>query len=139
MIPNRYMVNDKGVPRYAMGGDGPALNLKDAALTTAGAGTILAANMISGLIVRTGPTGAVTDTLDSAANLIAAFPTLQPGDTIDFWHSVNVAFAVTIAAGAGGTMITAATNNIIGANAARLVHIEILTVGATPTYEAYVI
>jgi hypothetical protein len=119
------MVGDNsGIPRPAYGGDGIFDQLKASALTTAGAGTILAALITGGLLIRTGPTGAYNDTLDSAADFLTAFPGLQVGDTIDFYHANQVAYVGTIVAGAGMTANTAAGNNTIPANASRRIHIE---------------
>jgi len=136
MLPNRYLISDRGIPRVAMSGDGPSLNLKDTALTTAGAGTLLAALFSSGFILRTGPGAAVADTLDTGVNFDAAYPLLTIGDSFDAYYSNNVAFAITITAAAGMTLVTAAANNIVAANTGRLLHFEKTGVG---TYDVYVI
>ena len=76
------------------------------ALITAGAGTLTAAIITSGICVRTGPTGAYTDTTDTASNIIAAIPDCSPGDTFRFRHINTVAYAMTLAAGTGVTLGT---------------------------------
>lgn len=135
--PLRMMVQSSpDLPRPAVSGDGPLLNLTDTPLTTAGNGTILAALMASGLILRTGPGGAYADTLDTGANIDAAYPNLSVGDTIDFWLCNSVAFANTITAAAGITLKTAAGNNAIAASTSKLIHLEKTGVG---TYDCYVI
>lgn len=130
------VVDNGGVPRYIAPGDGILNSMKDNALTTAGAGTILAALMASGLILRTGPGLAYADTLDTGANLDAAFPNMQVGDSIDFYHSNNVGVACTITASAGCVLNTAAANNVIAANSSKLIHIKKLGVAS---WEASVI
>lgn len=86
-------------------------------LTTVGAGTILGNQLISGIINRTGPTGAFTDTTDSAQNIInsilsnvylatgANTPLGVPvGTTFRVSYINSVAFAMTLAAGSGVTL-----------------------------------
>jgi len=132
----RINVVDSGLARPAAAGDGPLLNIVDSALTTVGAGTLLASIIQTGLLLRTGPTAAYADTIDTGANLDAAMPNLAVGDTLDFWYSNNVAFACTITAAAGVTLGTAAANNVVPANSSRLIHLE--KVG-TASYHLYVI
>lgn len=136
MIPNRLMIQDAGIARVAAKGDGPVLNLGASTLTTVGAGTLLAAKLSSGLLLRTGPTGAYADTVDTAANIDTAFPHLQKGDTFDVYYSNSVAFASTITAAAGVTLKTATANNVVAASTGRLLHFEKTAAGA---YDLYVI
>lgn len=137
MLPNRMLINDHtGVPRAAMPGDGPLLNLKPTALTTAGAGTLLAALLLTGMILRTGPGGAYADTIDTGVNLATAFPQLQVGESIYIYYVNSVAFASTITAAAGVTLGSAAANNVIAANTGRLL---MLNKTAAATYVLYVI
>jgi len=136
MIPNRSNIYDSGMARVARKGDGPNLNLGASTLTTAGAGTLLAALLSTGLILRTGPGGAFADTIDTAANIDAAFPNLQVGDTFDVFYSCSVAFASTITAAAGITLKTAAANNVVAASTGRILHFEKTGAGA---YDLYVI
>ena len=49
------------------------LNPTNTNVTTIGAGTLLAAALIGGFITRSGPVGNVNDTLDSTANILAAY------------------------------------------------------------------
>lgn len=89
-------------------------------LSTAGAGTITAAQIATGIVVRTGPTGAYTDTTDSAANIIAAIAgnniaaDAVQGTSFRVRYLNTVAFAQTLAAGSGvvlgsGTLNVAAS------------------------------
>ena len=73
-------------------------------ITTVGAGTLTAAALIGGVIVRTGSTGAFTDTTATAAALAAAVPSFTAGMSwlVDIQN--KTAFAETLAAGAGVTL-----------------------------------
>ena len=136
-LPYRQKIEDNsGISRMAQPGDGPILNLSPTALTTAGAGTILAILLATGLIVRTGPAGAVADTIDTGANLDIAFPNMQIGDSIALWYIVSVGFAITITAATGVTLGSAAANNVIAANTGRML---VLRKTAVATYILYVI
>lgn len=114
---------DQGVTRPINPGDiiaGGESTLAGA-ITTAGAGTWLAPNIVTGIIARSGPTGAYTDTTDTAANIIAALagsaylPEVLNGTTFRFLVQNTVAFALTFAAGTGvvagtGTLNIAASS-----------------------------
>jgi hypothetical protein len=136
MIPNRVNVYDSGIARVAYKGDGPTLNLGASNLATAGAGTLLAALLATGMLFRTGPAAAYADTTDTGANLDAKFPKLAVGDTFDVYYINSVAFASTITAAAGITLITAAANNVVAASTGRILHFEKTGVAA---YALYVI
>lgn len=122
----RPVVYDGGLQRQTFPGDvlagGEALN----ALTTAGAGTLTAALMISGIINRTGPGGAYNDTTDTAQNiinaLVAPYPFGQTGNTgissgvavpngltFRLKHINTVAFVMTMVAGTGVTLVGTTT------------------------------
>jgi hypothetical protein len=74
-------------------------------ITTVGNGTLTAAALVGDIIVRTGPTGAFTDTTDTAANIIAAFPSGAPLNVANEVLIKNAtAFPMTIAAGTGVTL-----------------------------------
>ena len=78
--------------------------LASTAMTTVGNGTLTAAGITSGLIKRSGSTSAFTDTSDSAANIIAALPNAQVGQSWFLLIENDTAFAETIAAGTGVTL-----------------------------------
>lgn len=80
-------------------------------ITTAGAGTIPAEAVLSGIINRTGPAGGFADTFPSAASLLAAEPSLNRGDAFEFLYINGVAQAMTGAAfaGSGDTVVNVAT------------------------------
>lgn len=137
MLPINFLVQAKSeLPRPAVPGDGLFMRMRPTALTTAGAGTLLAALLTSGMLLRTGPGGAYADTIDTGANLTAAFPDMEVGDAIDLYYVNNVAFASTITAAAGVTLRTAAANNVVAASTGRLLHL--VKTGAA-TYDLYVI
>lgn len=99
-------------------------------LTTAGSGTITGALFNNSIISRTGPTGAYTDTTDTAANIVAAllgspYNTgifsnasigLPTNSTYRLRYINTVAFAMTLAAGTG---VTLGTNTGIAASSWR--------------------
>ena len=124
------------LPRFAVPGDGPMLNLAPTALSTAGAGTILAALLATGLVIRTGPTGAVADTIDTGANLDTQFPYLAVGDALDILYANQVNYVLTITAATGVTLKTAAGNNAMAAFSTRILH---LVKTGTATYDLYVL
>ncbi len=74
------------------------------ALATVGAGTLLAAAIVGGVITRSGSTAAYTDTTDTAAAIIAAVPGYSVGQSWPLIIDNTVAFAQTLAAGAGVTL-----------------------------------
>lgn len=95
-------------------------NILTGALATAGAGTWTGAAIASGMINRTGPVGAYTDTTDTATNILAALKgnspgiDILPGTTFRMLLINTVAQALTFAAGAGvvtgtGTLNVAAS------------------------------
>jgi len=80
-------------------------NVVNTNITTAGAGALTAAALTGGLITRTGPTGAYTDTTATAAQLLAALGADTPvGSSRLVYIKNTVAFAETLAAGSGVTL-----------------------------------
>lgn len=83
------------------------LNPSVAAIAAAAGTTLTAANLLTTNVVRTGPTAAFADTLDTAANIIAA---LSPGAAGQYKGSFecqyinNTAYVGTIQAGTGVTL-----------------------------------
>lgn len=102
-------------------------------LTTVGAGTILASLIASGVVKRSGPTGAYTDTTDSAANILAAiagnapYAGVSPGHTFRLLYKNTVAEAMTLAAGAGVILGDGTTSLIASAVREYLFKIRSLT------------
>lgn len=66
--------------------------------------TILAAALVGGQINRSGPTGAYTDTTDTAAHIVAALPSFLVGAQFYVVFKNATTFSQTLAAGAGVTL-----------------------------------
>jgi len=83
------------------------LRQANTALTTVGAGLILGAALKGQFITRSGPTGAFTDTTDTAANILSAFLGMynifEPV-TFAVQYVNTTAYTATLAAGAGVTI-----------------------------------
>jgi len=79
--------------------------------------TLTVAAMAGGVYQRAGMTAGRSDTTDTAANIIAAFPNMDIGDSMVLVISVSVAFTLTLLAGAGVTLAGATT---VIANSMRL-------------------
>lgn len=112
-----------------------------ASIATAGAGTYTAANLLTGIIVRDCAGAGRTDTLDTAANLVAAITGVKVGDTLRV-HVINgsdAAETITLAAGTGGGFDTnqTATSRVIPQNTSKDIYIRFTNV--TAASEAYVI
>lgn len=83
------------------GGAGETINT---AITTVGNGTLTGAALTGGVVTRTGPTGAYTDTTATAAQIVAAIGSPFVGQSF-FVHIKNgVAFVETLTAGSGVTI-----------------------------------
>lgn len=107
------MVQDTtlGTFRAASVGDGWIAAPAETVLADANS-TITAAAIAGGLVTQV-PTAARTDTTDTAANIAAAFPNMDIGDTFVFMICAKAAFALTIA---GGTGVTASGNLTVPAS-----------------------
>ncbi len=79
-------------------------------LATAGAGTLTGAILATNILSRTGPTGAVADTVDVATNIIAAIPKASSGDSYRLRYINNVAYAITVTAATGVTVTSGVVN-----------------------------
>ena len=73
-------------------------------LTTNGAGTILAATIVGGDLLRTVPTTAFTDTSDTAANIIAALHGATIGQSWEWTYQNQTSTTATLAGGSGATL-----------------------------------
>lgn len=100
----RSMVMDGGLVRVARAGDN--LNSSCSLLTVAADAnrTLTAADLAGGLIQFTGFTAGRTLTLDTAANILAANPWMDIGDSFRVDVSIVPAFAGTLATGTGVTL-----------------------------------
>ena len=90
-----------------------SLVLGNNAVTTVGNGTLPAAALLAGFITRSGPTGAFTDTTDTAANIIAALLGMQnvavAGGVAFTCRYINTTSYVATLAGGTGVTLTANT------------------------------
>lgn len=115
-----------------------------ASIATVGAGSPTAANLLTGTIVRDCAGASRTDTLPTAALLVAAITAWTPavGDIIECLYingSDPVTEIITLAEGTGGgwdTNQTAVSRTILG-TCSKLIRIRLTNV--TPSSEAYVV
>jgi hypothetical protein len=141
----RPLIMDGQLNRSIQPGDVLLLGEVIQPLTTVGAGTLTALLVASGLIYRTGPTGAYTDTTDTAANIInqivaqynyttaataglSSGVAVQNGTTVRLRYMNSVAFVATIAAGTGVTL----GNNATTVNASSVKDFLITVTNGTP-------
>lgn len=107
----------------------------------AGANTITAAILLSGIYVRDCNGAGRTDTFDTAANIVAALPGAAVGDIIRLLivNGTNGAFAITLAVPASGAFDgnQAAATRIIGQNTSKTISLRLTNV--TGGAEAYVV
>lgn len=99
------LLNTNGVLSVVIPGMGAPV-----AITTAGAGTLTAASIVAGVIMRSGPTAAYTDTTDTATAILALLDDPVVGDAWDFTHVNGVAFACTLVGGVGVTLAGVTAN-----------------------------
>ena len=71
--------------------------------------TLSAATMLSGLLVHTSVTGAGTLTLDTGANIEAAFPEWQVGEVYSVFYLNDGTQTVTLTTATGATALSAQT------------------------------
>lgn len=115
------------------------------AISTVGAGILTGAALASGIITRTGPVGAYTDTTDSAQNIITALAgngyavDSLPGTSWRMRYINTVAEAMTLAAGTGVVLNTTGSGVLnVAASTVREWLMHILNSTATTTQNAVV-
>lgn len=87
-----------------LGGGGVTQDIINTNITTVGNGTLTAAGMLGGLITRTGPVAAYTDTTDTAAAIVTAVGGFFLNATLPITIKNGTAFAETLTAGTGVTL-----------------------------------
>lgn len=111
-----------------------------ASINTAGAATYTAAQVLNGIIVRDCAGSGRTDTLPTAALLLAALPGAEVGDVLELKiiNGSDNAETITIAEGSGGGWDTlqVAGTRIIPQNTTKTLFIRITGV-STPAYVVY--
>jgi hypothetical protein len=122
----KMMARDSGLMRQVSIGDLLGASETLTALATAGAGALTGALLANNIINRTGPGGAVADTLDTAPNIIAAVPGAATGDSWRIRYINTVAFAITWTGVTGVTV----TNGIV--NASSVKEFLVVLTNATP-------
>lgn len=103
-----------------------------AANTTAGNATLLASQLIQGILRRTGPAAGFSDTFPSADSLLAAEPDLTVGDSFEFIYINGVAQAMTAVAGEG---VVLGSNTGVAASAVRKYLLTILGTGPRQVFQ----
>jgi len=110
-------------------------------VATAGAGTITAAMILSKIYVRDCAGAGRTDTLSTAALLVAAVPGAKVGDVLELQviNGSDAAESITLAAGTGGDFDANQTagSRIVAQNTSKRVLIRLTNV--TAASEAYVV
>jgi hypothetical protein len=117
------------------------INAAAASYATAGNITYTAAEVLDGIIVRDCAGAGRTDTLPTAALLVAAIPGVANGDVARVYiiNGSDAAEAITLAAGSGGVFDTnqTAASRVIPQNTSKMVHIRFTDVGSGT--EAYAV
>lgn len=109
-------------------------------ITTAGAATYTAAQVLGGIIWRDPAGAGRTDVLPTAALLVAAMIEEQVGDCIDVLvvNEADENETITLSAGTGGAFDQLAATRIIPQNTSRLVRIVLTNVTAgSEAYKVY--
>lgn len=94
-----------------LSGGGTTTDFVSTPITTVGNGTLTAAALLGGIVVRTGPVAAFTDTTAAAAAIVTLIGAFVSGATFSFIIKNATAFVETLA---GGTGVTAPTTAIVG-------------------------
>lgn len=105
----RVQVNDMGIERPARAGDGILSAPVIATIATDANQTLAVKDMIGGIVQFSSFSAGRTVTTDTAANILAACPQLDIGDSFMIMVSCVAAFAATWAAGTGVTLAGRAT------------------------------
>lgn len=88
----------------ALSGNGLTQDILNTPITTVGNGTLTAAAMLGGIITRTGPVAAYTDTTATAAQIIAAIGSFNLNATFVMTIKNATAFVQTLSAGSNVTL-----------------------------------
>ena len=105
----RTIVQDGGLSRNSRGGDNILSSRSLTSVSADANATLTVAVIAGGLVQFTGFTAGRTLTTDTAANIIAANPWMDVGDSFEVLVSSSQAFAGTLAAGSGVTLAGLAT------------------------------
>ena len=101
----RAVVQDPGgLSRAGRAGDNRLELVVPTIISADAVDTLTVAKIAAGLVAYTGFTAARVLTTDTAANILAAFPSMDIGDSISLQIGISTAFAGTLAAGTGITL-----------------------------------
>jgi len=125
----RVMLDDGGVQRRARAGDASSNNPVITTNASAGNQSITIPMIAGGVGVFTGAAGGVQYTIPVAADIIAAFPEMDIGDTLEFSITNTAAQVATLNTAAAGVTYAGFTT----ANAATRVGLITKTSGTTVT------
>ena len=109
MASRALVYPDNGLPRKAVAGDGNLVSLKPVELTADSNITLTWDNFAGGLIIKSGHTAGRTLTFPTATSIQAQLNNMEIGESIIVKISNQPAFALTIAAGTGGTVASTKT------------------------------
>lgn len=110
MSGNRLMIQDQGgLSRNARAGDSLLEVVTPLIISADAADTMTVAKMAAGAVTYSGLTAGRNLTTDTGANIAAAFPNMDIGDSFLVEIAVSTAFALTYVAGAGVTLKGKAT------------------------------
>ena len=106
----QYTAGGQEIPGKSSVGTGMIGNVSITSKTTDANHTITVAEMAGGVIYYSALSAGRTVTTPTAALILAAAPDMDVGDTFMLIVSIQAAFAITWAAGAGVTLLGRATN-----------------------------
>ena len=117
MLFKRLLATDQaGLPQVSRAGLGMVGNIAVVEKTTDANHTLTVAEMAGGCVYYSALSAGRTVTTPTAALILAACPDMDIGDSFMFWVSIQDAFAITWAAGAGVTLLGKATTAASGSS-----------------------
>ena len=108
-------------------------------ITTAGAGTYTIANLLNGILLRDPNGGSRTDTLPTAALVVAGMSGCAVGDSISctIINTADAAETITLAMGSGGTAANTGVTTAFDQNTSKTIYLVLTNV--TASSEAYTV
>jgi hypothetical protein len=106
--------------------------------TGTGNATITASQIYGGILTRSGQSSAVTDTTDTAANIVSAIPNAFVGSTLTLVYINNGSYPVTLTGGAGVTVNNSNSLVVPAGGAAQAVLVVSNITGGSQAVSAYV-
>jgi len=111
-------------------------------ITTTTGTTLSVSVLLGGAILRSGPTAAFTDTLDSASNIVTRIFNPLVNNSFDFTIVNYTSYTMTLAMGTGGTLNpypsgVSGSPGTIPANNSVKFRLVITGTGSTPSYTVY--